>query len=90
MTAYDDGDTDDDAGVTAKEAARFFGISIATFWRCVADGRISSPYYPAERTPRWVPSTLRKDRERMGRPPGEAKNRRHNTKLATAGTTAAQ
>ena len=71
-----------DNGVTAKEAADFLGISLPTFWRRVADGRISQPYYPAERTPRWIPSKLREDRERMTMTPAEAKDRRHKAKLA--------
>jgi predicted DNA-binding transcriptional regulator AlpA len=73
---------DGDNGVTAKEAADFFGVSLPTFWRRVADGSISPPYYPAERTPRWVPSKLREDRERMTMTPAEAKDRRRKAKLA--------
>ena len=79
-------DNDDDA-LTAKEAAAFFSISIATFWRRVnAGGDFPKPFYPAERAPRWVRRDLREARDRLRMTPAEARERRHKAKLARRGT----
>jgi predicted DNA-binding transcriptional regulator AlpA len=83
MTTYRiDADDEDDA-LTAKEAAAFFGVSLATFWRRVNGGdSFPQPFYPAERTPRWIRRDLREARERLRMTPAEARERRHKAKLA--------
>jgi hypothetical protein len=71
----------DDPALTAREAAGFYGLSLPAFWRGVAAGHISKPFYPLPRTPRWRLSWLQQaEANRML--PAQAKELRRQAKLA--------
>lgn len=49
-----------EAPVCAEEARKIAGgLSNATWWRMVRDGRMPQPVYPAPRAPRWYSSEIR-------------------------------
>jgi predicted DNA-binding transcriptional regulator AlpA len=47
-----------DPFLDVREGAAAVGISIPSFWRAVAEGRLPMPVYPSPRTPRWRQSEL--------------------------------
>jgi predicted DNA-binding transcriptional regulator AlpA len=65
-----------------RNAAREIGVSIPTFDRCVAQGWLPAPVYPAPRAPRWRRSELLAALEKTRALPREAKERRRQKKLA--------
>lgn len=71
-----------DAPVVVKVAADAAGVSVPTFWRCVAEGRLPAPVYPAPRAPRWYLSEIRAALEATRALPAEAKARRRSAKIA--------
>jgi predicted DNA-binding transcriptional regulator AlpA len=44
--------------LTAPECAKRLRLSEGAFWRCVKDGRLPWPVYPASRAPRWFDDEL--------------------------------
>jgi predicted DNA-binding transcriptional regulator AlpA len=70
--------------LTAPEAAEYVGLSVAAFWRSVANGRFPQPFYPAPRAPRWQPAELREALEATRALPREQMARRRSAKLQGA------
>ena len=70
-----------DPALTARQSAQFLGLSLPAFWRGVRIGRISKPFYPMPRAPRWRQSWLRL-LEETRLLPYEAKEQRRQTRLA--------
>lgn len=40
--------------LTVQEVAAMLGVTVASIWRGVADGRLPQPVYPLSRSPRWI------------------------------------
>ena len=59
-------------------------VSVATLWRGVADGRISPPAYPSEKTPRFHLDVLDADMSRARAKPSENEAGRRAARLAEA------
>jgi hypothetical protein len=57
--------------VPPKHAAAHAGVSLPTLWRGVADGRITPPSYPSEKTPRFNLDVLDADMVRLRAKPAE-------------------
>lgn len=73
-------DFPDNTPLPPKQAAREAGLSLAAFWRSVADGRLPAPCYPAPRTPRWFRSELRDALEKTRALPAAQKMARRAAK----------
>jgi hypothetical protein len=65
-------------------AAARIGVSIATLWRGVSDGRISPPSYPSEKTPRFNIEVLDADMSRARAKPSENEAGRRAARLVEA------
>jgi len=78
--------SDSDRPLTAKDSASEVGLSLGTFWRAVAAGRLPQPVYPMPRAPRWFPSELRAALEEHRMSPSVAKSQRRTAKLEVAST----
>lgn len=61
-----------DTPLPPRAAARDVGVSLPTFWRMVAAGRLPAPFYPSPRCPRWSPAELRAAVEATRSTPREA------------------
>jgi predicted DNA-binding transcriptional regulator AlpA len=48
-----------DEFVDVRAAAKLAGVSVPTFYRAVASGRMPSAYYPSPGTARWLVSEIR-------------------------------
>ena len=70
-----------DALLTARQAAAEAGVSVPSWWRGVAAGRLPNPVYPAERAPRWRRSEIHAALEATRMSPREAKRRRREARL---------
>ena len=70
--------------VPPETAAAHIGVSIATLWRGVADGRITPPSYPSEKTPRFHLDVLDADMSRARAKPSENEAGRRAARLAEA------
>jgi hypothetical protein len=70
--------------VIAEFAAAHLGVSVATLWRGVGDGRISPPSYPAEKSPRFNLDVLDADMARTRSRPSENEAGRRAARLAEA------
>ncbi|WP_043319134.1 AlpA family transcriptional regulator [Microbulbifer sp. HZ11] len=57
--------TDPDQFVRAKEAARYLGVGLSSFWKLVADGRIERPIKLAPKTSVWRVSTIRQFQQQL-------------------------
>jgi predicted DNA-binding transcriptional regulator AlpA len=68
-----------DLPLLAKAAAAEVGLSLAAFWRAVANGRLPQPVYPLPRAPRWFRSELRAALEQHRMLPADAKAARRLT-----------
>jgi hypothetical protein len=66
----------DDPALTASEAADYQGISLGAWWRAVAAGRYSPPFYPTPRAPRWRKSRIDADNAALTMLPSDAKAKR--------------
>jgi hypothetical protein len=70
--------------VPPEIAAARIGVSIATLWRGVANGRITPPCYPAEKTPRFHVYVLDADMSRARAKPSENEAGRRAARLTKA------
>ncbi len=68
--------------LTAVDAAGFLGISRASFWRHVANGRLPAPFYPTPKAPRWAVADLIAATERNRALPREAMANRRAARLS--------
>ncbi len=68
-----------DAMLNAAQAAEESGISLPSFWKMVAAGRLPQPYYSAPRAPRWRRSELLAAIEATRALPREAQLAREGT-----------
>lgn len=73
-----------DPALDAKQSAAAVGVSLVTFWRGVASGRLPSPVYPSPRTPRWFHSELREAVLATRALPSEQKDARRAARLKNA------
>src|SRR5215472_5791667 len=70
--------------VTAEVAAGHIGVSLATLWRSVADGRITAPSYPSEKAPRFHIDQLEADMARARAKPADSAAGRRAARLTEA------
>jgi hypothetical protein len=70
--------------VPPELAAAHLGVSIVTLWRGVADGRLTPPSYPSEKSPRFNLDTLDADMTRTRAKPSEHEAGRRAARLAEA------
>ncbi len=60
MSAFPDFDTlADSAHITAREVARFLGISVPTVWRWTQEGKLPEPTRFSSRCTRWPVGKIR-------------------------------
>jgi predicted DNA-binding transcriptional regulator AlpA len=69
--------------LSAAEAARLVGISLAGFWRAVRDGRLPPAVYPLSRAPRWSRNELLAALEATRALPRKTVARRRAARAAT-------
>ena len=69
------------APLTPRQAALATGLSLPSFWRAVADGRLPQPLYPSPRCPRWFETEIRAAMELTRTKPSEAMARRRAARL---------
>src|SRR5215469_12371497 len=70
--------------VPPEPAAAHIGVSVASLWRGVADGRITPPSYPSEKSPRFNLDIIDADMARTRAKPSEHEAGRRAAKLAEA------
>lgn len=74
-----------DTPLPPRAAARdVVGVSLPTFWRMVATGRLPAPFYPSPRAPRWYGSELRAALEATRQLPRDAMAIRHAARRKVA------
>jgi hypothetical protein len=70
--------------VPPEIAAAHVGVSTMTLWRGVADGRITPPSYPSEKSPRFNLDIIDADMARTRAKPSEHEAGRRAARLAEA------
>ena len=74
----------DDALLTATEAAKLLSLSRAALWTAVARGDLPPPFYPLPRAPRWSRNELLAAVAERRALPREQMARRRAARAATA------
>jgi hypothetical protein len=70
--------------VPPESAAAHLGISVATLWRGVADGRFTPPSYPSQKAPRFNLNVLDADMEVIRAVPRDSEAGRRAARLTEA------